>query len=177
QAALEVEHVVVLIALAAGLGESGAVDDAGVVQFIANDGVLVAEQRFEEPAVGVEAGGVEDRVFLAEELRDVGFELLVQVLRAADEADGGEAETVVAQAQMGGLDDRGVVGEAEVVVGAEVDDVAAVDLDGGILRRLDAALALVEALLLEAVELRAQVLDDPRVAHGGLRQRTITGAL
>ena len=48
------------------------------------------EQRLEEPAVGVEAGGVQDRVFGAQELADLRFELLVDRLRAADEADGRE---------------------------------------------------------------------------------------
>ena len=52
-------------------------------EMIASSG---AEQRLEQPAVGVEAGGVEDRVVGAEELAELRFELLVELLRAADEA-------------------------------------------------------------------------------------------
>ena len=63
------------------------------------------------------------------------FELLVHVLGAADEADRGQAVAVALQAVVGGRDDVGMVGEAEVVVGAEVDDLAAVDADGRALRR------------------------------------------
>lgn len=44
----------------------------------------------------------------------------MDVLCAADEAHGGEAETVFIECVVGGLDDFGMIGEAEVVVGAEV---------------------------------------------------------
>ena len=44
---LQVGHVVVLVAEASRLAQTHAVDDAGVVQFVAEDGVLLAEQRFE----------------------------------------------------------------------------------------------------------------------------------
>ena len=37
-------------------------------------------KRFEQPAVGIEARRVQDRVFGAEELADLGFELLVDRL-------------------------------------------------------------------------------------------------
>ena len=63
------------------------------------------------------------------------FELLVDVLRAADEADAGEAVAPGFQPFEGRGDDVRVVGEAEVVVRAEVDDLAAVDADAGPLRR------------------------------------------
>ena len=47
---------------------------------------------------------------------------------------------------MRGLDDRRVVGEAEVVVAAEAEQLAAaLDVDVGALRRRDRKLALVEA--------------------------------
>ena len=65
---LQVGHVVVLVAEPLGLAEPDAVDDAGVVQLVGDDGVFRAQQRLEQAAVGVEAGGVEDRVLGAEEL-------------------------------------------------------------------------------------------------------------
>ena len=67
-----------LVAVALGLAEPDAVDDAGVVQFVADDRVLRAEDGLEEPAVGVEARAIEDRVLGAEESRDRRFEFLVQ---------------------------------------------------------------------------------------------------
>ena len=53
------------------------------------------------------------------------FELLVDGLRAADEAHGGQAVAPVVERLRGGGDDRGMVGQAEVIVGAEVEDVGA----------------------------------------------------
>jgi hypothetical protein len=85
-----------------------------------------AQQRLEQAAVGVEAGGVEDRVLGAEEGGDLRFQLLVQVLGAADEAHRGHAEAVRVERLLGGGDHGRVVGQAEVVVGAEVQHLAAV---------------------------------------------------
>ena len=78
------------------------------------------EQRLEDAAVGVEAGAVQDRVLLAEEGGQPRLELLVHLLGAADEADRGHAEAPAVERLLGGGDDLGVVGQAEVVVGAEV---------------------------------------------------------
>ena len=44
------------------LAQPDAVDDAGVVERIGDDRVLLIQQRLEQAAVGIEAGGVEDRV-------------------------------------------------------------------------------------------------------------------
>ena len=65
------------VAVALGPAEPDAVDDRGVVERVRDDGVLLAEERLEQPAVGVEARRVEDRVLGAEEARDGRLELLV----------------------------------------------------------------------------------------------------
>jgi hypothetical protein len=51
----------------ARLAQADAVDDRGVVERVGDDRVLLAEQRLEQAAVGVEARRVEDRVLGAEE--------------------------------------------------------------------------------------------------------------
>ena len=106
--------------MALGLAEADAVDDRGVVERVGDDRVLLAEQRLEEAAVGVEARPVEDGVVGAEEAGDGLLQALVEVLRAADEAHAGEAEAVRVEGLLRGGEHRGVRGEAEVVVGAEV---------------------------------------------------------
>jgi len=50
----------------------------------------------------------------------------VNGLGAADEADGGGAEAVLVEGFFCGLAEPGVVGEAEVVIGAHVDDLATI---------------------------------------------------
>ena len=63
---LQVRHIVILIAETLCLAETDAVDDAGMVQGIADDGVFGSEQSFEESAVRIETGTVEDRILRAE---------------------------------------------------------------------------------------------------------------
>jgi hypothetical protein len=101
-----------------------------------------------------EAGAVEDRVVGAEELREAFLELAVQGLCAADEADGRHPVAPAVERLAGGLDDLRVVGEPEVVVRAEVEQLAAPGhVDVRTLRRRDLELGLVE----------------PRLAHLGER--------
>jgi len=131
-----------------------------VVEGVGDDGVLGAEEGFEEAAVGVEAGGEEDRVVMAEELREAGFELPVQVLCAADEADRGHAEAVVVHRGFGGGDQAGVVGEAEVVVGAEVQHLAPIHLHMRTLGAGDQALAFHQAFGVDAGEGRGDMVEE-----------------
>ena len=153
ETAFEVGHVAVGITVALGFAEAHAVDDGGVVEGVADDGVVGCEERFEDAAVGVEAGGVENGVFGLEEVGDGGFELLVDVLRAADEADGRHAVAAAVHHVLGGLDEARVVGEAEVVVGAEVEHLFASHLDGGLLGPFDEAFAFVKAGCLDVGQL------------------------
>ena len=62
-------HVVVLVAEPLRFAQADAVDDAGVVQLVGDDGVFRSEQRFKQPAVGIKAGAVKNRVLGAEESR------------------------------------------------------------------------------------------------------------
>ena len=91
---------------------------------VGDDRVGLVEQRLEHAAVGVETGGEQDRVVLAEMARDRQLELAVQGLRAADEAHRGHAEAECVERRLGGGDHLGMIGEAEIIVGAEVDRLA-----------------------------------------------------
>jgi hypothetical protein len=65
---LQVVHIGICVAVAPGLAQSDAVDDRGVVQRVGDDRVLGAEKGLEQAAIGIETGGEQDRVVLAEEL-------------------------------------------------------------------------------------------------------------
>ena len=82
---LEVVHVHVGVAEALRLREAHAVDDAGVVELVRDDGVFGAQQALEYAGVGVEAAGVQDRVFGLVEFGDLLLKGFVDVLRAANE--------------------------------------------------------------------------------------------
>jgi hypothetical protein len=150
---LQVRHVAVGVAVALGLAQAHAVDDRGVVERVGDDRVVLVEQGFEQAAVRVEARGVQDRVLRTEEGRDRLLELLVQVLRAADEAHAGHAEAVRIQRVLGRRDHVGMVGQAQVVVRAEVQHRAAVgERDLRRLRAGDDALGLEQPGFADFVE-------------------------
>ena len=92
-----------------------------MVQRIGDHRVLLVEDGLEQTAVGVEARRVEDRVVGAEERRQPRLQLLVHGLRAADETHRGHAVAVVVESLVSRGDDVGMVGEPEVVVGAQVE--------------------------------------------------------
>ncbi|MCY1239069.1 hypothetical protein D9M72_518420 [compost metagenome] len=124
-----------------------------MVERIADDRVFRAQQRFEQTAIGVEGRAIEDGVLGAEEGRQPGLQRLVQVLRAADKAHRAQPEAMRAQRLVRGLDHPRVRRQAKVVVGAQVDDLAAV---GGAhprtLRRGDHALILEQPRRADAFE-------------------------
>ena len=68
---------------------------------------------------------------------DGPLELLVEVQGAADEAHRSHAEAALVERLLGGGDDLRIVREAEVVVGAEVDDLTLRHPDRRALRRGD----------------------------------------
>src|SRR5207249_6766976 len=120
--------------------------------------VAVFEQRLEEAAVGVEAGGVENRVLGPEEPGEPRLQLLVHVLRPADEAHRRHAVAVAIERLSSRLDDRRVRGEPEVIVRAKVQDLAAtLHADERALRTLDDALAFEEALAVQTLGLLVQL--------------------
>jgi len=166
----KVGHVAVGVAVALRLAQAHAVDDRGVVERVGDDRVLFAQQRFEQATVGVEAGGVEDGVLGAEEVGDGLFQLLVQVLGAADEAYRGHAEAVGVERVLGGGDDVRVVGQAQVVVGAEVQHGAAVgEGDLGRLRAGDDALGLEQPLGADGLQFVGIATGECAVVDGVYR--------
>ena len=122
QAGLERGHVAVGIAIAPRLAQADAVDQAGVVEAVGNNRVVLAQQRFEHPTIGVEGGGEQDRIFLAEIGGDCAFQLLVDALRAADEADRGQSCAPLLRRRIPGGNHARIAGEAKVIFRAEVDD-------------------------------------------------------
>ena len=158
---LEVRHVAVAVAVALRLAEADPVDDAGVVQGVADDRVLRPEQRLEEAAVGVEAGGVEDRGLHAEEARDGLLEAGVHRLRAADEAHGGHAVAPLLEGPAGGRHHLRMRRQVEVVVGAHVEHAAPVgELHPRALRPGDRVLDLEQALVARVLQLAQQSVSD-----------------
>ena len=94
QARFQFNHVVVGVAEALRFTQAHTVNDRSVVQGVGDNGIFCAEQRLKQTTVGVEARGVQDRIFHPQEARQLFLKLLMAVLRSADKAYGGHTETV-----------------------------------------------------------------------------------
>ena len=117
-----------------GFGETSAVDDAGVVEFVGQDEVVLTEDAGDGAGVGGEAGLKDDTGLDALERGDLLFEFHVNVHRASDGADGAGAYAEFLGGCDGGFFKFGVIAKAEVVVGGEVNDaLAVIGTDGGLL--------------------------------------------
>ncbi|MCY1238772.1 hypothetical protein D9M72_515290 [compost metagenome] len=141
-----------------------------MVERIADDRVLGAQQRLEQPAVGIERRAIEDGVLGAQERRQPRFQRLVQVLRAADKTHRTQPEAMRAQRFVRGLDHLRVRRQPKVVVGAQIDHLAAV---GGAhprtLRRGDHALLLEQPGRADRVEFGADgCVECLGIRHGWL---------
>ena len=177
QLLLQVLDAGVLEAVPGGLAEPHAVDDARVVELVRDDGVLRGQDRLEEAGVGVKARRVQDCGLGAVELGDPLLQRLVRGLRAADEAHGREAEPELVERLPGRRDEARVVGEAEVVVGAEVEDFAGgaslggADGDLGTLGRGHDGLGLESAGGAHRREVGVEALAEGGDASGGRGRR------
>ena len=174
QLAFQIGHVVVGVAQPPRLAKPHPVDDAGVVQSVADDGVVLAQQGLEQAAVGVETRRIEDGVLGPEEGAEASLQFPVRGLGAADEAHRGHAEAEAFEGLPGGCHQGRMVGQAEVIVGAEIQDLAAVvEPDGGLLGRGDDAFGLEKPGLAHGLGFTAQILEKASV-HGfppGWRRR------
>ena len=117
----------------------------------------LVEQCLEQSAVRVEAGRVQNRIFH----RQVGAQALLQFamhgLRAADEAHRGHPIAVAGQGIVRGLQHLGMVGKPQVVVGAEIDHLAAIgEPHDRTLRRTDDTFALQKSRCIERRRISGQ---------------------
>ena len=92
-------------------------ENGDIIQSFSN---LRPTNLFEQSSISVKTRGVEDGVLPSVELGYFVLQVLVYVLSAANEPDGGHSGTVRPESLDGSLDHLGVAGQSEVVVGTEV---------------------------------------------------------
>ena len=135
QLLFEVGHIIIAVAITLSLAQPDAVDDAGMVELIRDDGVLFREQCFEQTAVGIEARAVEDGVIGTEETADPLFQGVVDRLCAADEADGGHTVTPAIECFAGSLHDGRVISQPQIIIGTKIHNLTGIgESDAGVLR-------------------------------------------
>src|SRR6185437_3679600 len=140
--------------------QADAVDDTGVIERVRDHRIALVEQRLEQTPIGVETGRVQDRVFGAQEARKPVLELLVNTLCAANEAHGSHAVAEAVDPPVRRLSQRRMIGQAQIVVRAQIDDLAVARSDRAALRASQDSLALVQALFSERGPIGAQAFDE-----------------
>ena len=116
-------EIVVLVAVALRLTQSYSVDDARVVERVGDDGVVLFEQRFEHAAVGIETRREQNGVVGAQELAEASLEGAVGCLGATDETHRRHPVTEFVDRGVSYFEQGRMIGETEVVVGTQVDQV------------------------------------------------------
>ena len=161
QQALQVLHVAVAVHRHRRPREPAAVDDAGMVQLVAEDQVVFLHQRGDDSHVGLVSAVEHQRRFGSLETRDAPLQLLVRGHVARDQPGRSRAAAVAVQRLPGGFLQRGMVGEPQVVVGGEVQHLPPVEADGGVLLAVDDLQLPVEV---PALELLQPAFDE--IGHG-----------
>ena len=136
----------VAVAVDEGLGprQPASVDDAGVVELVAEDDLAALREGGDGAGVGEVSGPEQERRVVALERGQPLLEGAVRVHAAGDQARGAGPGAPPDRRLGGRFAHQRVAGEAEVVVGAEQQDRAAVEQDLGPLGALDQAQPPVE---------------------------------
>ena len=138
-------HVPIAVAKALRLRQAYAVDDARMVQFIRDDGIALIQNRLEQPAIGVKTRAVQDRIRHPEKFAQPAFQLLVNLLRPADEAHRCQPVTPAFKRLPRGLNNLRMVRQTQIVVGAQIQDaLLCAQINVCILRARENALGFVQ---------------------------------
>ena len=116
-----------------------------MVKSIADDGIFLSKQWFENATVGIEAGCIEDGVFCFEVVGNGCFQFFVDILCAADESYTRHAEASLVHHFLGTFDEAWMVGQTKVVVCTEVKYFLTFHLNGSFLRAFYEAFLFVKS--------------------------------
>ena len=121
------EMVVIVVAEFNDLGVRavGAGDDAVMRQFVDENSVALAHQPGDRRDIGEIAGDQRQRALEAQELGDLRLERLVRAALAANQPRGQRADAEIVEFALGLGDDARVIGESEIVVIGEADEMLA----------------------------------------------------
>ncbi len=161
--AVQVVRIGMGVAHDARPGKARPVDDAGVVQLVREDHVFLADQSLDGSQVGGKTGLKADGGFDALEGRQAAFELAVNFHRSGDGAHCRRADPVLGNDILDGFHHPGVVGQAKIVVRAEIEHAFAVHHQVGALGRTEGADAVEQSSLFQAIELLLHPIQS--IAH------------
>ena len=149
-------HITVRKNLDRRAAQTRPVDDAGVIELVGNDDVLLGEDRGDGARVCGEATLKYDRSFRFLEFGQPSLELHMNRHRAGDGADRSGSDAPPLERVECLLLEPRVCRQAQIVVGRQIDDVAAVDGCPGRLRIVQDAQLTVQPLRLQRRQLIAE---------------------
>ena len=128
-----------------------------MVQGIADDSILLRKQRFKHTAVGIKARSIEDGILGLEIVADGSLQFLVDILCATNEAYARHAEASTIHHLLRSLNQTGMIRQAQIVVGTEVEHFLSCHLNGCTLRTLNESLFLVKSCFTNLSECLAEM--------------------
>jgi len=150
QLSSQVLHIAVCVAVAARFAQANPIDNACVVEYVADNGVVWSEQGLEQPAIGIETRWVQYRVFSAKKGANACFKFLVYRLCSTDEPYRRHPIAVFIQRLVRREDNLRMIGEAQVIICAQVEYMLGrpIDayIDGGLLGPRNESFRLKKAL-------------------------------
>ena len=130
-----------------------------MIQRIADHGIVLVKQHLEQAAVGIEAAGIQDGIAHFQEARKGLLQLLVAGLRSANEAHGCQTESRCFQALPGRFNETPVVGQPQIIIGAEIQYIIAVrQMHLGRLRAVQDTLGFVEPVGAQLLDLALNMI-------------------
>ena len=160
------------LALGDGLGQADGVDDGGVVELVADDDVVRAQQRCRDGLVGVPATHERQGRLRPDKVGAGGLELTVNSERAADEPNGPGAGAEAIERLFARGHHAGVCRQPEVVVGGQDDDLTtSLHADARGLGAVEVVQSLVHTVPAEAVQFASNPLVED-IGHDAISRIT-----
>ena len=157
--------------------QAAAVDDAGVIECVRDDDIVLAEERRDRARVGREAA-LEDKGGLGLlERGEPRLELDAQRERPGDRADRARADAESSSGLDDPRDEQRVVRQAEVVVRGEVDDRSVVDVRSRPLSAIEHARRPEEAVASKGVQLTCEKIERITRRHVSLEGNVLAEIL
>ena len=139
QAVFQVIHIVVAVAYGFALSDSAPFINTGVVFPVGKSDIFSAQKTGNGSLIGLVTGRHDDRVFPLQEVRNVVFQFFMQTQSSIEEPAAGTSGAEFFQSLFACLDDPGVVGQVQVIVGRYRDNVASTNGDMGTVHRFNFA--------------------------------------
>lgn len=165
QQVLEVVGVGVIVDVHRGAAEAEAIDQARMVEAIAEGDVAPSKESRERTDVGGVAAGEEERRGEGDPCGEGAFGLEMDAATARDEPGCAGTDSMFGQRGTAALDEARVVGETEIVVRAEEENGAAINVDEWTVGRFEGVGTPQKTSALQLEELGAEDVED---GHGAI---------